>query len=469
MKSFRTNSIIFISLILAIFCCNIYYLANLYRSIQHSVERDVISALVDADIDELWTRAENAQVEAMANPEDDDSNGRPHGAISAAQDSSGHIVSTTHYPDGTVSSEKVKLKGDEHFSNRCIEIIGSQFHAVLDYYVPVDLALMDTIFTRHLNKKGIFPEFVGVEIIDAKGDVVRNNPNIGDGRHDIFSICYNPGDGLYYRAYITSLTRHILSEMAGVIATVLLLVAAFALAFRYLFRTVSKFRTLEEMKDDFINNMTHELKTPIAIAYSANDALLNFDTTNDPSRKKEYLEIANRQLRHLGELVESILAMSMERRKSMPLRPEKILLASFMEEIAEAQRTRCGKKINISVVVLEDDISVVADRSHLGNVMNNLIDNAIKYSGDSVDITVTVDAGSIAVADNGIGIPSKCLPYIFNKFYRVPQGDRQDVSGYGIGLYYVREVLGKMGMSISVCSRMGGGSVFTIRLSGNEV
>ena len=132
MKSFRTNSIIFISLILAIFCCNIYYLANLYRSIQHSVERDVISALVDADIDELWTRAENAQVEAMANPEDDDSNGRLHGAFSAAQDSSGHIVSTTHYPDGTVSSEKVKLKGDEHFSNRCIEIIGSQFHAVLD-------------------------------------------------------------------------------------------------------------------------------------------------------------------------------------------------------------------------------------------------------------------------------------------------------------------------------------------------
>ena len=167
--------------------------------------------------------------------------------------------------------------------------------------------------------------------------------------------------------------------------------------------------------------------------------------------------------------MESILAMSMERRKSMPLRPEKILLASFMEEIAEAQRTRCGKKINISVVVLEDDISVVADRSHLGNVMNNLIDNAIKYSGDSVDITVTVDAGSIAVADNGIGIPSKSIPYIFNKFYRVPQGDRQDVSGYGIGLYYVREVLGKMGMSISVCSRMGGGSVFTIRLSGNEV
>ena len=101
--------------------------------------------------------------------------------------------------------------------------------------------------------------------------------------------------------------------------------------------------------------------------------------------------------------------------------------------------------------------------------MNNLIDNAIKYSGDSVDITVTVDAGSIAVADNGIGIPSKSIPYIFNKFYRVPQGDRQDVSGYGIGLYYVREVLGKMGMSISVCSRMGGGSVFTIRLSGNEV
>ena len=103
---------------------------------------------------------------------------------------------------------------------------------------------------------------------------------------------------------------------------------------------------------------------------------------------------------------------------------------------------------------------MVADRSHLGNVMNNLIDNAIKYSGDSVDITVTIDTGSIAVADNGIGIPSKSIPYIFNKFLPRAPGRPSGCQRLRIGLYYVREVLGKMGMSISVCSRMGGGALY---------
>ena len=92
---------------------------------------------------------------------------------------------------------------------------------------------------------------------------------------------------------MTPLTRHIVSEMSGVIVTVFLLMIAFALAFRYLFRTVSRLRTIEEMKDDFVSNMTHELKTPIAIAYSANDALLNYDTINNPDKKKKYLLIAN--------------------------------------------------------------------------------------------------------------------------------------------------------------------------------
>ena len=107
---------------------------------------------------------------------------------------------------------------------------------------------------------------------------------------------------------MTPLISHIVSEMSGVIITVFLLFVAFALAFWYLFRTVSKMRTLEEMKDDFVSNMTHELKTPIAIAYSANDALLNYDTDNDPDKRKKYLMIANKQLKRLGELVENILA-----------------------------------------------------------------------------------------------------------------------------------------------------------------
>ena len=221
------------------------------------------------------------------------------------------------------------------------------------------------------------------------------------------------------------------------------------------------------MKDDFVSNMTHELKTPIAIAYSANDALLNYDTDNDPQKKVTYLNIANKQLKRLGEMVENILAMSMERRKTMKLRTEKIPLRPYVEEIASAQRMRKEKEIAI-IVNLSDNASAEADKTHLANALNNLIDNAIKYSGDSVTITITGDNNSISVADNGIGIPAKSIPYLFNKFYRVPHGNLQDIRGYGIGLYYVKSIIDKMGWDIEVCSKEGKGSVFTIKYGKNE-
>lgn len=149
----------------------------------------------------------------------------------------------------------------------------------------------------------------------------------------------------------------------------------------------------------------------------------------------------------------------------MKFKPEKFLLRSFVEEIAAAQRMRGEKEITINVKV-DEYVSIEADRTHLANILNNLIDNAIKYSGDSVEITISGNEKEISVADNGIGIPAGAIPYyLFNKFYRVPHGNRQDVRGYGIGLYYVRSILDKMGWNIDVRSKEKEGSVFTIRIS----
>lgn len=307
-----------------------------------------------------------------------------------------------------------------------------------------------------------------MRVVDSRDSVICDNPTFkGESGFDSFRFNINPDEGIYYKAYMTPLTRHIVSEMSGVIVTVFLLLVAFTLAFWYLFHTVSKMRTIEEMKDDFVSNMTHELKTPIAIAYSANDALLNYDTANDPQKKVTYLNIANKQLKRLGELVENILAMSMERRKTMKLKPEAILLRQFIEEIADVQHIRGEKNISIDVYI-DKSIMIEADRTHLANVLNNLIDNAIKYSGDSVEITIMGDSKYLSVRDNGIGIPSKSIPYLFNKFYRVPHGNRQDVRGYGIGLYYVKSILDKMGWDIEVKSTEGEGSVFTLKFSKDE-
>ena len=471
MKRFKTISATFIIVIAVIFGCNVYYLVSLYNSIRSNVERDVMTALADADIDDLMYRAGRAQALAsnVQMQEEVEEKQAPRKAEATTyRDENGQLISVRTEADGTVIEERAMLSENSSYSNQMVDAMSRQFHAIMDKYIPYDMEVMDSVLYNQLSNRFIYPDFLCVEVVNSNDSVICGNPKFnGESGLDSFSFNINPDEGIYYKAYMTPLTRHILSQMFGIIITVFLLMVAFSLAFWYLFRTVSRLRTIEEMKDDFVSNMTHELKTPIAIAYSANDALLNYDTSNDPDKKTKYLTIANKQLKRLGELVENILAMSMERRKTMKLRPEDIPLREFVEEIAAAQRMRGDKNITINVNVA-DNIIVEADRTHLANVLNNLIDNAIKYSDESVEITITGNDKDLSVKDNGIGIPSKSIPYLFNKFYRVPHGNRQDVRGYGIGLYYVKSILDKMGWSIEVKSTEGKSSVFTIKFNKNE-
>ena len=471
MKRFKTISTTFIVVIAVIFSCNVYYLISLYNSIRTDVERDVMTALADADIDDLMYRAGRAQglsSNVHMQEEIEEYNAPKKAEATTYKDENGQLISVRTEADGTVIEERAMLSENASYSNQMVDAMSRQFHAIMDRYIPYDMEVMDSVLYNQLSNRFIYPDFLCVEVVNSNDSVICGNPKFnGESGLDSFSFNINPDEGIYYKAYMTPLTRHILSQMFGIIITVFLLMVAFSLAFWYLFRTVSRLRTIEEMKDDFVSNMTHELKTPIAIAYSANDALLNYDTTNDPDKKTKYLTIANKQLKRLGELVENILAMSMERRKTMKLRPEDIQLREFVEEIAAAQRMRGDKDITINVNIPENT-TIEADRAHLANVLNNLIDNAIKYSRDSVEITITYDSHDLSVRDNGIGIPSKSIPYLFNKFYRVPHGNRQDVRGYGIGLYYVKSILDKMGWGIKVNSVEGKGSIFTIKFSKDE-
>ncbi len=469
MKRFKTISTTFIIVIAVIFGCNVYYLISLYNSIRANLERDVMNAMADADIDDLLHRARIAKGLHIS-AQEANVQSKDHGTAEATTytDDDGQLISVRTEADGKVVEKRAMLSENSSYSNQMIDALSIQFHVIMDKYIPYDMAVMDSVLRNQLSHRFIHPDFLCVEVVNSKDSIICGNPKLkNESGLESFRYNINSEDGIYYKAYMTPLTHHIISEMSGVIITVFLLLIALVLAFWYLFHTVSKMRTIEEMKDDFVSNMTHELKTPIAIAYSANDALLNYDTGNDPQKKVTYLNIANKQLKRLGELVENILAMSMERRKTMKLKPETILLQPFVEEIATAQSMRGDKTIIINVDV-DPNISIDADKTHLSNVMNNLIDNAIKYSGDSVTITISGNEKLISVTDNGIGIPAKSIPYLFNKFYRVPHGNRQDVRGYGIGLYYVKSILDKMGWDIEVKSKEGEGSVFTIKYGSNE-
>lgn len=480
MKRFKTISTLFIVSIAIIFGCNVFYLVSLYNSIRNDVERDVMTALADADIDDLMYRAGRAQALASnIQMQEDIDEYQAHGKAEAStyRDENGQLISVRTEADGTVVEERAMLSENSSYSNQMVDAMSKQFHALMDKYIPYDLAVMDSVLCAQLSNRFIYPDFLCVEVVNINDSVICSNPKFnGESGYDSFRININPDEGIYYKVYMTPLTQHILSQMLGVIITVLLLIIGFAAAFWYLIHTVSRLRSIEEMKDDFVSNMTHELKTPIAIAYSANDALLNYDSANDPVKKKTYLMIANKQLKRLGVLVENILAMSMERRQSIKMKSEVIKLGQFVEEIAAGQRMRSNKRITINVNI-DENVTVEADKTHFANVLDNLIDNAIKYSfdatgipvtGNSVVIDIAANDNEISIADNGIGIPAKSLPYLFNKFYRVPHGNLQNVRGHGIGLYYVKSILDKMGWTIVVKSKEGEGSVFTIKFCKNE-
>lgn len=281
MKRFKTISTTFIIVIAVIFGCNVYYLVSLYNSIKANIERDVMTALADADIDDMWERADRANRAAKAAKktylENGDSIFEGHGQVSGVKDEEGNFVTTAKNCKGESRINKTPLRRDRSYTNQMVNDMSQQMHENMDPFVDFDLTIMDSIVLERLADRHIYPDFIAVEIINSSDDVIRANSRIPENRagYDNFSLCFNPESDMYYRAYLTPITRYILSQMFGVIVTVFLLMVSFSLAFWYLFHTVSRLRTIEEMKDDFVSNMTHELKTPIAIAYSANDALLN--------------------------------------------------------------------------------------------------------------------------------------------------------------------------------------------------
>ena len=252
--------------------------------------------------------------------------------------------------------------------------------------------------------------------------------------------------------------------MAGILTASGLIVLLLGLAFYFLIKTILKQRTLDEMKTDFTNNITHELKTPIAVAYAVNDALLNFSEQADEAKRRHYLTLCRQQLERLSGMVEQILSMSMERRRQFKLNIETVDFAQLLQPIIEQQQLKADKPVTITTYIDPEGLTLQADRAHLSNILNNLIDNAIKYSPDEAHVEIAATPSAISVTDHGMGIAADKLPHIYDKFYRIPTGDLHDVKGYGLGLFYVKTMVEKHGWSIDVSSTKGKGTSFTILL-----
>lgn len=229
-------------------------------------------------------------------------------------------------------------------------------------------------------------------------------------------------------------------------------------------------RSLEEMRRDFTNNITHELKTPISVAMAATDALQNYSAEADPVRRSRYLQIMGTQLEQLAAMVEKILSVSVEGREEK-LNKERFLLFPTIGSIKEDAVMGMENPPEIKIQC-QEELSITADRLHLKNVIATLVSNAVKHAfrenapGNEVRISACTENGraKITVADNGMGISKEHLKHIFEKYYRVPQGNLQKARGYGLGLFYAKRVVERHGGTISARSRIGKGTEFIIEL-----
>lgn len=226
-------------------------------------------------------------------------------------------------------------------------------------------------------------------------------------------------------------------------------------------------RTLEEMRRDFTNNITHELKTPLSVAVTATDALRNFSAETDVERRSRYLEVVENQLTQLSEMIERILSVSVEGRE-VSHNPVLIPVRELMEEVTSGIRLEGRAALTIDC---REELVMTGDRFHLQNLLSTLLDNALKYTDrePTLHLSATEKEGwlLLAIRDNGRGIAREHLEHLFEKFYRVPQGDVQSVRGYGLGLYYARRVAERHGGTLTVESRVGVGSTFTLKIPAN--
>lgn len=240
-------------------------------------------------------------------------------------------------------------------------------------------------------------------------------------------------------------------------------------SFVLMFRSLRMQQRLVEIKNGFIGNITHELKTPITTVGVALEALRNFRGLQDPKKTEEYLTIAESELKRLSLLTDKVLKSALFESSATQFHFERIDLADVVDQVTQSMKLVIDK--NGASVALEKtghDFEVEGDHDHLINVLFNLIDNSLKYGRSPIKINVRLDAGPnrvvITVADNGIGIPKAHQQKVFEKFYRVPTGDVHNSKGHGLGLSYVDSVVKGHGGSIAVQSDEGQGCSFTITL-----
>lgn len=336
----------------------------------------------------------------------------------------------------------------------------------------LSLKQIDSGYTAGLSKAGInLPFTIRTGYFDSTS--LKDTANAKAFATGITSVGFV--QPRWYQAVLLAPDMLLFKKMLPQVGFSLLLILFTSVAFVFLYRNIASQQKLAIVKNEFISNVTHELKTPIATVQVAVEALKNFNAIDDPKKTKEYLDITTAELQRLSMLVDNVLKLSMFESGRIVLNKEWFDFRQLLQETVESMKLQFEKAgVRVEQAGMDTVMNVYADKLHISSVLYNLLDNALKYSpkGNLIKLTLGTPLPNVVelrVKDNGIGIAPEFQQKIFEKFFRVPSGDIHNVKGYGLGLSYVSQIVAQHDGMIEVESELGKGSTFILRLPvGNQ-
>lgn len=340
---------------------------------------------------------------------------------------------------------------------------------------PLDPSLLDSLLQEQLSNKGIETDYVFGVLDPFKNAIFYDGEeeaivDLIDSPHKVNLFPGNVfADPNYLTVFFPDSQKYLLKTMWGMLLTSAIFILVIIFSFSYTVNTIFRQKKLSEIKNDFINNMTHELKTPISTISLACQALVDPDFRKDENTVVNYIGVIDDENKRLGRVVESVLQTAVIDKGEMKLKKERIDVHDIINHVVNNMKIRV-EKINGRILTdLEAArYHVNADRVHITNVISNLLDNAIKYTEKEPLIVIETrsyeDGMTICFVDNGIGISKENQRKIFEKLYRVPTGNVHNVKGFGLGLSYVKSIVEEHGGTVSVDSDLKRGSKFEVFL-----
>ena len=389
-----------------------------------------------------------------------------------------------------IAEQKYKL-GLKELMEDTLALEGSNLNYLEDVakemrqvYVPINQRVsrdvLDTLIKKELQDQNVSLTYDFWLKLANKDSVLYQKASNRNGdllpentyRTTLFSNEIFRDPGMLY-LYFPNKNSLILSNMWATMASSAGLLLVLIFIFAYTIYAILKQKKISEMKTDFINNMTHEFKTPVATIMIASEALKDPEIVEDKSRISRLAGIIYDENVRLGNHIERVLSIARLEKKELKLEYKEVNTHDLISAVVDSMSLQLQKKnAKVSLNLNAVHPVVYGDELHLSNVFYNLIDNANKYSTDDPDIAIETRSTDkmliIEIADKGIGMTKEHSKRIFDQFYRVPTGNLHDVKGFGLGLNYVQDIVEQMSGTIKVQSEKDKGTTFEISLPLNR-